>query len=141
MSLQLSPYLLMNGKAEEAIRYYEKVLGAELLFKQTIGEGPEEERVKFKESEQKYLAHAVIQIGDTKVMLADLFLELPFQQGNQVSICITTQTKEEAQQIYGKLAEEGEVIIELEEVYFSPAYGMVKDKFGVMFQIFTARNQ
>jgi PhnB protein len=141
MSVQLSPYLLMNGKAEEAIHYYEEVLGAELLFKQTIGEGPEEERVKFKDSEQKYLAHAVIQIGDTKVMLADLFHELPYEVGSQVSICITAQKKEEAQRIYGRLAQEGKEIIELAEVYFSPAYGMVKDKFGVIFQIFTARNQ
>ena len=74
-------------------------------------------------------------------MLADLFLEIPFQPSNQVSICITAQNKEEAQRIYGKLAGVGEVIIELEEVYFSPAYDLVKNKFGVIFQIFSARNQ
>lgn len=28
-----------------------------------------------------------------------------------------------------------------EELYFSPAYGMVTDKFGVTFQIFTKRER
>jgi len=39
-------------------------------------------------------------------------------------------------QFYEKLKENG---VELSEIYFSPSYGIVTDKFGGTFQIFTNR--
>nr|MDH3155439.1 hypothetical protein [Bacillus licheniformis] len=43
-----------------------------------------------------------------------------------------------AKRLFGKLSERGEVKLELKETYFSPAYGIVTDPFGVTFQIFAA---
>lgn len=41
MTLRLIPYLVLNGTASEAIAFYEQALGAEVLYKQTFGEMPE----------------------------------------------------------------------------------------------------
>lgn len=139
MSLQLTPYILMDGKAKQAIEYYREALGAEVVFQQTIGEGPEDEAAKFEEHELNFIAHAVLKIGETSIMIADIIPELPFQNGNQLSICVTVSEVSEAKRLYEKLREQGKVVIELEKTYFSPAYGMVIDPFGVTFQIFAAR--
>ncbi len=35
------PYLVMDGNANEAISFYQEALNAEVIFKQTFGEMPE----------------------------------------------------------------------------------------------------
>ncbi|UUZ86602.1 VOC family protein [Paenibacillus sp. P26] len=61
------------------------------------------------------------------------------RQGNQVNICITTNEIEQAKRFYEALKDQGEVNIPLHDAHFSPAYGMVTDRFGTTFQIFTKR--
>ena len=139
MSFQLISYILMDGRAKEAIAYYQETLNAKVLFKQTLGDGPTDEVSKVQENELELIAHAVLQIGDTQIMIADRIPSLPFQQGNQISICITCSDIAAATQLYENLKEKGHVVLELQDIYFSPAYGMVTDPFGVTFQIFTAK--
>lgn len=139
MSLQLIPYILMNGRAKEAIEFYQEALNAKVLFQQTFGEGPKDTLTMFNESELDYIAHSILKIGETQIMVADIIPELPFQNGNQVSICITTSDINLTKQLYENLKKEGKVIIELNKIHFSPAWGMVTDKFGVTFQLYTNR--
>lgn len=139
MPLQLVPYILMNGRAKEAIEYYKENLNAQVLFIQTFEEGPEEETSKMRKEELNLVSHSVLKIGEAKVMIADIIPELPFQNGNQVSICITCSDIGVIRQFYENLKKDGKVLIELNEIYFSPAYGMVTDKFGVTFQLYANR--
>jgi PhnB protein len=137
MSLQLNSFILMNGRATEAIEFYQEVFDAKVIFKQTIGEGPDAS--KFKENELDFIAHSILKIGETEIMVADIIPSLPFQKGNQISICVTCNDSTESKYIFEKLKENGQVVSELNEIHFSPAYGIVTDKFGVTFQIFTKR--
>ncbi|WP_040213492.1 VOC family protein [Clostridium polynesiense] len=139
MSLNFIPYILMKGRGEEAIKYYQENLGAVILFKQSFGEGPKEEVEKLQKEELTQISHSVLKIGENRIMIADSIPEIPFKEGNQVSLCLTTSNIRQARDIFEKLKKEGEVLIEFSEIYFSPGYGMVKDKFGVIFQIYTNR--
>jgi PhnB protein len=137
MSLQLNAFIMMDGNAQEAILFYEKSLGAKVLFKQTVGEGPKNSEISLTADEKARVSHSVLKIGESEIMVSDNLPGQPFQSGNQVTICITADVKEEAKQIYEALKQEGQVNMPLQETYFSPAYGIVIDKFGVTFQIFT----
>ncbi|OBZ10679.1 hypothetical protein A8L34_19060 [Bacillus sp. FJAT-27264] len=139
MSFQLIPYIMLNGQAKEAIQFYEQALGAQLLFKQTFGEGPQNPDSPLKAEDAALVAHAILKIGDTQIFVADCIPGLTLQQGNVLTICLTTDDSDQAKQFYQALQQGGQVILPLEAAYFSPAYGMVKDKFGVTFQIFTKR--
>lgn len=139
MSYQLVPYLLMNGRAKEAIEYYQKTLDAKVIFQQTFGEGPKDEALKLKEDEKNLIAHSILKIGETQIMIADIIPGLTINSGNQLSICITTSDISITKQLYENLKKDGKVIIELNEIHFSPAWGMVTDKFGVTFQVYTNR--
>jgi PhnB protein len=137
MTFQLISYLMMDGNASEAIQFYEKSLDAKVLFKQTVGEGPENPEFQLTAEEKERVAHSVLKVGETDIFVADLIPGQSCQRGNQVTICITTNEMEKSKQIYDSLQQDGQVNISLQETYFSPAYGMVTDKFGVTFQIFT----
>lgn len=139
MTFHATTFVLMNGKAREAIQYYKEVLNAEVIFQQTIGEGPE--ATNFKEEELDFIAHSVLRMDGSDLMVADMLPGLTFQEGNQVNICLTTENASKSKKIFDGLKENGHVIRELEEIHFSPAYGIVTDKFGVTFQIFTVRER
>ncbi|MFD2618414.1 MULTISPECIES: VOC family protein [Terrilactibacillus] len=137
MTLKLIPYLVMNGNASEAIDFYKKALNAEVLFTQSFGEMPEIPEYPIPEDAKNRISHASIKVGETELMFSDTFPGQPITSGNQVTICISTDDAEKSRQIFETLKQDGEVTMELQETFFSPAYGGVIDKFGVSFQIFT----
>ncbi|MFB0830542.1 VOC family protein [Brevibacillus laterosporus] len=141
MTLKLIPYLVMDGNAKEAIQFYEKALHAKVLFNQTFGEMPENPEFPIPANAKDRVAHAMVKVGETDLMFSDTFPGQPHQKGNQVTICIATSNKEESSQIYEALQEGGQVNMPLQETHFSPAYGIITDKFGVTFQIYTESKQ
>ncbi|MCR8978504.1 VOC family protein [Brevibacillus laterosporus] len=141
MTLKLTPYLMMDGNAKEAIQFYEKALDAKVLFNQTFGEMPENPEFPLPANARDRVAHAMVKVGEADLMFSDTFPGQPHQKGNQVTICIATSDKEKSTQIYDALLEGGQVNMPLQETHFSPAYGIVTDKFGVTFQIYTEGQQ
>ena len=59
----------------------------------------------------------------------------PLTVGDNITPTISTSNKEEVTRLFNELKESGEVIMELGQAFFSELYGMVKDKFGVIWQI------
>lgn len=137
MSTQVIPYIMLNGEAAQAIAAYERLLGARVMFRQTFGEGPPTEGTELNEEQQQWIAHAVLQIGDTQLMVADSLPNQPTTPGSAVNLCLMISNVEEARRLYDALAEEGHIIEKLQAVYFSPAYAMVTDRYGVTIQLFT----
>jgi len=141
MTVRLIPYLVMDGNAKEAIHFYEKALGAQVLFSQSFGEMPENPDFPLPAEAKDRVSHATIKVGESELMFSDTFPGQPHQSGNQVTICITTDDAEKAKQMFEALTDGGQVTMPLQETFFSPAYGTVTDKFGVNFQVFTEGRQ
>ncbi|MBC8080331.1 MAG: VOC family protein [Gorillibacterium sp.] len=141
MTLRLITYVVMDGNAREAIEFYEKALDAKVTYLQTFGEMPENPEFPLPEEAKSRIGHAMIKVGDSELMFSDTFPGSPFQQGNQVTICITTNEIERAKRCFEALQEGGHVEMPLQETHFSPAYGSVTDKFGITFQIYTESNE
>jgi PhnB protein len=141
LTVQLTPFLFMDGNAKEAISFYEEALCAHLLFSQTYGDAPDDSESPLPANMKELVAHAVVKIGEAKIMIADMFPGKPHRSGNQVTICISTDDLETAKRFYESLKHEGLVEMPLQSTHFSPGYAMVTDKFGVTFQIFTASSE
>ncbi|WP_067928642.1 VOC family protein [Alicyclobacillus shizuokensis] len=137
MPVKVTPYLVMNGNANEAIAFYERALDAKVVFKQTFGEMPENPDFPLPADAKDRVSHATIQIGEDVLMFSDTFPGQPHQSGNQVTICISTNDKEQSKRFFDALKEDGKVSMPLQETFFSPAYAVLTDKFGVTWQIHT----
>lgn len=131
MTLQVTPYLNMNGNANEVINFYEEALGAVVIQKQTYGDMP-----SFPEHLKDLVAFGLLQIGQSHLMISDS-PGPSLQFGNQITICVTTHNINETKQIFEALRQDGQVNHELEETPFSPAFGNVTDKFGITFTVIT----
>jgi PhnB protein len=137
MTLNLIPYLVMNGNAKEAMDFYASVLDAQVLFSTSFGEMPASPDHPIPPEAKDFIGHATLQIGSSALMFSDTMPGQPVQSGNQLTICISTDDKEKSEKFYEGLKQGGQVHMPLQETHFSPAYAIVTDKFGVTFQVYT----
>jgi PhnB protein len=77
-------------------------------------------------------------VGETDLMFSDS-PGLPIQTGDNLTVCISTNDIEKSIQIFEALQQGGNIIAPFEETPFSPAFGSVRDKFGVTFTIVTEK--
>lgn len=136
MTIKLTPYITLEGRANEAIQFYQQAIGAEVISIATYGEMPDMPST-FSDDLKDLIAHAKLKVGEAELMFSDAPGGSPLENGKRVTICITTNNVEESRRIYEALRQGGHVNIPFQEEVFSPGFGDVTDKFGVTFQIYT----
>jgi len=135
--MRVNPYLIMDGNAKEAIDFYKKVLDAELVSMQTFGDMPANPEFPLPDAAKDLVAHAMLKVGDTELMFSDAFPGQPVKIGDNVQVCVTTDSAEKSKAVFAALADGGTVAMPIQETFWSPAYGIVTDKFGISFQVTT----
>jgi PhnB protein len=128
------PYLFFDGCCEEAIEFYRRVLGAEVLMLMRFKDHPEPQQAGGPPNSGDKIMHASIRIGQTTVMASDgRCQEKPSFQG--FSLNISTPDNAMAEKLFAGLADGGQVQMPLAKTFFSPQFGMVADRFGVSWMI------
>ena len=133
--MPIRPYLDFDGRAEEAIAFYQRALGATLNFLMRHGESPEPPPPGMLPPgmEQKVM-HASLRIGDTAVMLSDGSCRGEADVRG-ITLSIATTDLAAAARMFAALADGGAVQMPLDKTFWSPAFGMVQDRFGVSWMI------
>lgn len=135
MSISLNPYLNFDGTAKEAVYFYEKALGGQVLGIMMFGDMPENPDHPLTDEMKNRVMHAHLKVGDSDLMFSDTFPGMPFQPGDTVQIAIHPADESRAREIFAALEDGGQVVMPLQKTDWSPLYGIVKDKFGVTFQV------
>lgn len=137
MAVRVIPSItIAEGKAREAIPFYEKVLGGKNIGIVSYGDMPADPQFPLPVEAKNRVAHTMIEVGDSALILADEFPGQPVQKGDQVTICLMPSDADEARRMFDALQEGGgEVQMPLQATYWTPAFGVVKDRFGVSFMI------
>jgi PhnB protein len=133
--MELQPYLFFDGRCEEAITFYQRVLGAEVEMLMRVKDSPEPPQPGMQPpgSENKIL-HSSFKLGDTVIMASDgRALGKPVFQGFALSLQVRTEAQ--ADKLFGALADGGQVQMPLTKTFFSPRFGMVADRFGVTWMV------
>ncbi len=133
--MKTEPYLFFDGHTEEAIEFYKKTLGAQVVQLMRFEENPEPEEPGMRPAgTQKKVMHAQIKIGDTTIMMSDgRCLGSPTFKGFGLSLSVPTES--EAARLFSELGAGGQVQMPMAKTFFAPAFGMVADKFGVSWMV------
>ena len=130
--MQLNTYLMFNGDCEEAIKFYEKVLGAKADAVLKHGESPVE-GMSPPDWKDKVM-HARFSVGETVVMASDAppgHYDRP--QGFSVSISVDDTEKGES--IFNALAENGTTKMPFQQTFWAKGFGMCVDRFGIPWMV------
>ena len=131
----VQPYLFFNGRCEEAIEFYRQALGAEVGMLMRFKDSPEPHQPGMipPGSENKVM-HANFRVGDTQIMASDgRCLGKPNFDGFALSLTVPDEA--EADRRFAALADGGKVQMPLARTFFSPRFGMVTDRYGVLWMI------
>jgi len=128
-------YLNFNGNCRQAVEFYSEVFNTEITQMMTFGEVPQNPDYPMPEEAKDMIMHARLIIDGSRVMFSDTFPGSPFIEGNNVSLAFVNKDMDLIQSVYDKLKQDGTVVMELQETFWSKSYGSLKDKFGVEWQI------
>ena len=134
--MQVQPYLFFAGRCEEALEFYKKTLGAkvEMLMRYKDSPEPPQPGMVPPGSENKVM-HSSFHIGETTLMASDGHCEgKPSFEG--FSLSLTVANEAEADRMFAALADGGKVRMPLAKTFWSPRFGMVSDRFGVLWMVY-----
>ncbi|WP_085370652.1 VOC family protein [Leifsonia sp. NCR5] len=129
MSVTTTPHLNFRGDARAALEFYHSVFGGQLVVVTNAdahaAETPDEaDQVKFGQ---------VIGGNGFQVMAYDVPASVGYDQGDTAFfVSVRGETADEIAELWGRLAEGSTIIEDLGPSAFSPAYGMLADRFGVV---------
>ena len=125
---KIIPFLLFEGKAEEAMNFYLSVFEHGSIKHVTRygkeGPGPEGS-----------IVHAIFSLGDLEFMCIDSPVHHAFTFTPALSLYVNCSGKEEVNKLFSKLSEDGKVLMPLDKYPFSECYGWINDKYGVSWQL------
>ena len=135
--MRVEAYLFFNGRCGEAIEFYKKALGAEVLMLMRYKESPEPPPPGMvPPGWENKIMHTSLRIGNTTAMASDGCSEGTNFQGFSLSISVANDA--EAERAFTALADGGQVKMPLTKTFWSPRFGMVADRFGVGWMVTVA---
>ena len=122
-------YLAFNGNCADAMRFYERALGAKLEVLMTNGASPMAAHCP-PESHDRIL-HARLALPDGGVLMAgDCPGTMPYEGIKGVSLTLNYDSSAEAERRFHALAEGGQVTMPLQPTFWARTWGMLVDRFG-----------
>jgi PhnB protein len=135
---QLVPYLNFMGNTEEAFNFYKSVLGGEFVtfsrFNDTPGAAD-----NLPENEKNKIMHIALKVNNSITLMATDMLESMGHKltiGNQISLSLNAESKEEADRIFNGLSVDAkEIEMPIQDTFWGAYFGIWIDKFGVQWMI------
>jgi PhnB protein len=129
--MRVEPYLYFNGRCEEAVEFYRRAVGAEVVALTRYKDNP---GAQAPAGAGDKVMHANLRIGDTTVLASDGQCQGATNfQG--FSLSLTAAKDAEADRLFGALSEGGAVQVPLMSTPFASRFGMVADRFGILWTI------
>ena len=132
--MQVTPYLMLDGRCEEALEFYKQAVGAEIGMVMRFNEAPDQAGCPPNASNK--IMHSSFKVGDTLLMATDGDNNgKPTFAG--VSLAVTVKDEAEADKVFAALSAGGQVQMPLAQTFFAKKFGVLADKFGVNWMIVT----
>lgn len=131
-----NPYLNFPGTTEEAFKFYKSVFGGEFITVQRFKETPAANTISADEKEK--IMHIALPIGKGNVLMGTDALESMGHKvtfGNNYSISIEADSKEEAKRLYDGLSVGGTIVTPIHDEFWGAYFGMFTDKFGLRWMV------
>ena len=130
--MEIRPYLSFKGECNDAIALYSRAFHTSVIDMMHYGDVPGGPPVE--EEKKKQVLQATLRFGDNFIRMSDSFGELNDVTSERVAIAVECK-EEEVRLAFSVLSEQGKVEMPLQNTFFSPCYGIVVDKYGVMWNL------
>ena len=132
MSVTTVTHINLRGQARAALAFYHAVFGGELALVTYAQAG----NVQSPADAENVIWGQVVAANGFRVMAYDVPAAMPWNQGeNAFFVSLRGDDADEITALWHKLREGGAVVHALAPSQWSPLYGMLKDRFGVVWVV------
>ncbi len=131
--MDISPHLTFDGTCRAAFDEYARTLGGTITFMATYGESPMATDVP--EAWRTRIMHATLTLpGGGTLMGSDARPE-EYETPRGFAIAVSVRDPDAARRAFDAFADGGTVRLPLAETFWSAAFGVVTDRFGITWEI------
>ncbi|MFG1946307.1 VOC family protein [Nonomuraea sp. NPDC048826] len=128
MTKKISPFLMFEGRAQEAIDFYLSVFDdAELISANRYGPG--------EPGPEGSIQLAQFRVAGQEFFCSDSFVSHDFTFTPSLSLFVECESEEEIDRLCPVLSEQGGTMMPLGQYGFSAKFAWVADRFGVSWQL------
>ena len=131
--VKIHPSLMFSGTCGDAFRRYASLFGGEIVFLLTYAESPLAQQVPAEWRDKIWFGR--LRAGGLDVTGGDIPPGAIYEEPRGFSMVIGVANADQAHRLFAGLAEGGEVIMPLQATHWSPRYGVVRDPFGIRWEI------
>lgn len=135
--MRITTYLIFNGRCREALAFYRQVFNAPEPEIMTYGQMPPDPDFTPSEEAKNLIMHAELRAGDDFIYFSDNGpgMEYDDRVGDRIFVTIEKMDVASAERVYTRLKEDGTILMPLGKTFWSPAFGMLIDKFGIKWMV------
>jgi PhnB protein len=130
--MSFTPYIHFQGNCAEAMTFYAQVFGATDLYFQKFSDAPEDVGVP---KSSNRIMHAHFSVNGGSLMGSDFPDGFEGDPQKAVSVSFVVKTLEQGQAVFDQLVVGGDVLMPFSKTFWSPGFGMLKDRFGTHWMI------
>jgi PhnB protein len=130
--MKINAYLNFKGNCAAALKFYQKTLGAKVVFKMTYGQSPMCKEMPKKLHKQ--IIHARITVGQNILMLSDCPPDR-YDAPKGITISINVDQPKEAEKLFAALSKKGKIHMPMAETFWAKRFAMFSDQFGIPWMI------
>jgi len=131
--MQLEPYIFFHGRCEEALSFYVKCFGGEVVQMSRMSDAPAE--FQGDASWSNKVMHATFVAGDLKFMASDGRPGNPPDGEDDIALSVATNDAGQGERVFNALSEGGKVEMALQDAFWGGRFGQVTDKFGIQWMV------
>ncbi|PUA29257.1 MAG: hypothetical protein B0W54_01245 [Cellvibrio sp. 79] len=129
--MRIDFHINFSGQCQDAFEFYQSLLGGEVELL-TYGNSPAQDDVPADWAGK--IVHGSFRFNNLQIAGADLLPE-SYQKLQGFQLLLQLSSSSEAQRIFDALAAGGVVTMPLQKTFWTDAYGMVTDRFGVPWEV------
>jgi PhnB protein len=136
--MKIHSYLNFEDKTEAAFRFYEKVLGGKLTEMHRFGAMPEGGGFELTPAQKNLVMHVGLQLPDGQMIMgSDMLAGMGPKrvEGNNFSISVHPDSRQDADRIFNALAEGGTVGMPMADQFWGDYFGSLTDQFGINWMV------
>ena len=128
--MKVTPYVSFNGNCEEAVLFYQSIVGGEAQFVR-FGNLPADTDIHLSEHWKSKVMHGSLSTGGVTIFFSDSWEESPVTVGSNCTIHLNVDKEEDVARIVADLSEGGTITMPAQRTFWGSNYGNVTDKYGV----------
>lgn len=127
----VTAYLNFGGNCREAMTFYQRCLSAEL----TVSNYPDASGKPSTDPTAKVMHSVLVLRGNPILMASDTPQTDSLKKGNNFSVAIDGDSREETERVFSALVDGGQVRMPMTDAPWGAYFGMLTDRFGVQWML------